>query len=76
MLPLQEKNMAVPEDKRLVTCPHCGKEVPSDLKRCPNCGQYLPKQRKKWFTLKGLTPTEIFLLILGSIMLAIGLVAV
>lgn len=67
--------MALPEDKTLITCPHCGKEVPSKLKRCPNCGQHLPKQRKKWFNLKGLTPVEIFLLILGSIMLAIGLVA-
>jgi predicted amidophosphoribosyltransferase len=67
--------MAVPEDKALITCPHCGKEVSPSLKRCSYCGQYLPQQNKKWFSLKGLTPTEIFLLILGSIMLAIGLIA-
>jgi RNA polymerase subunit RPABC4/transcription elongation factor Spt4 len=69
--------MALPEEKTLVACPHCGKEVPAELKRCPNCGQHLPKKkREQWFSLKGLTPTEVFLLILGSIMLLIGLVAV
>lgn len=67
--------MALPEDKIKVTCPHCKKEVPADLKRCPNCGQHLPKQRKQWFSLKGLTPVEIFLVVLGSIMLAVGFVA-
>lgn len=67
--------MALPEDKKTITCPHCGNEVLFGTKKCPNCGQYLPRQRKKWFSLKDLTPTEIFLLILGSIMVAIGLVA-
>ncbi|WP_460880872.1 hypothetical protein [Pontibacter rugosus] len=40
----------------------------------PQLRPLLSTPRSKW--MKNLTPTEIFLLILGSIMLAIGLVAV
>ena len=45
-------------------------------KTCPNCGQLLggsSKQSRHW--LKTLTPTEIFLLVLGSLMLTVFLVA-
>ncbi|MFD2999820.1 zinc ribbon domain-containing protein [Pontibacter toksunensis] len=58
------------------TCPNCGELVPIKTKHCPHCGQILggsSKSTQNWF--KALTPTEIFLLILGSIMLAVFLVA-
>jgi len=66
--------MADPEDPHTKTCPNCGAVVARKVKQCPNCGQLLATPGTKWF--QNLTPTEIFLLILGSIMLAIGLVAV
>ncbi|WP_187270225.1 hypothetical protein [Pontibacter qinzhouensis] len=57
-----------------VICPHCSREVPI-AKRCPHCGQILPKPKKKsWKTYK-LTPVEIFLAILGTVVLLIALVA-
>ncbi|MFD2513969.1 zinc-ribbon domain-containing protein [Pontibacter locisalis] len=57
------------------TCPNCGTEIPAEAQVCPNCGEPLPPQSAKaWF--KNLNAAEIFLLILGSIMLLIGLVAV
>ena len=71
--------MADPEKevKPLITCPHCGQKVERYTKRCPNCGQYLPRaKREKWWDISKLTPVEIFLLILGSLMLLIGLVAI
>ncbi len=41
---------------------------------CPECGEPLQTNGTPWYS--NLTPTEVFLMILGSIMLAIGLVAV
>lgn len=61
-------------ETNMITCPHCGQEV-LHKKRCPNCGQYLLKREKKKWKMPELTPTEIFLAILGSIMLMVGLVA-
>jgi rRNA maturation endonuclease Nob1 len=59
----------------IVKCTNCGEEVLRDAKKCPQCGMDLPKQGDlHWF--KNLNPAEIFLLILGSIMLLIGLVAI
>ncbi|WP_299818469.1 zinc-ribbon domain-containing protein [uncultured Pontibacter sp.] len=63
--------MARPEI--LNTCPTCGATVPEGVRQCPSCGEVLPVKTKAWY--KNLTPTEIFLLILGSIMLMVGLVA-
>ncbi|MER2997447.1 zinc-ribbon domain-containing protein [Pontibacter populi] len=57
-----------------ITCPHCGTELPAGSTVCTNCGKPLPE--RKWYSLKGLNAAEIFLLILGSLMLLIGLVAV
>jgi predicted RNA-binding Zn-ribbon protein involved in translation (DUF1610 family) len=68
--------MAAPESNKMKTCPNCGEVVPVRTKQCPNCGQLLggrSGQSKKW--IKELTATEIFLLILGSIMLTVFLVA-
>jgi len=68
--------MTAPEEKKTKTCPNCGEVVPLQTKQCPNCGQLLggsSRQRQNW--LKQLTPTEIFLLVLGSIMLGVFLVA-
>ncbi|AKD02837.1 hypothetical protein PKOR_06485 [Pontibacter korlensis] len=65
--------MASPETPATKTCPNCGAEVLLRTKQCPGCGQLLANPKPQWF--KDLTATEIFLLILGSIMLAIGLVA-
>jgi uncharacterized paraquat-inducible protein A len=62
-------------DENTIVCPHCGQEVPHK-NRCPNCGQYLPRREKKKWKIPKMTPTEIFLAILGFIMLMIGLVAV
>jgi uncharacterized paraquat-inducible protein A len=56
-----------------VTCPNCDAIVPAGPV-CENCGQPLPQ--RKWYSLKGLNAAEIFLLVLGMIMLMIGLVAV
>ncbi|WP_394351777.1 zinc-ribbon domain-containing protein [Pontibacter pamirensis] len=67
--------MVAPE-KKMKTCPNCGEIVPVKTKVCPNCGQILGGRNKfnqSWF--KTLTPTEIFLLVLGSIMLGVFLVA-
>lgn len=68
-MPYQE----VPENT--IICPHCGQEVPH-VKRCPNCGQFLPRAEKAKWKMPKMTPVEIFLAILGSIMLLVGLVAV
>ncbi|WP_439880870.1 zinc-ribbon domain-containing protein [Pontibacter sp. MBLB2868] len=57
-----------------VICPHCGARVPAGEQRCPVCGKPLPQGKRAW--LRNLNAAEIFLLILGSIMLLIGLVAV
>lgn len=68
--------MAAPEDKKMKTCPNCGETVPLRAKQCPNCGQLLggsSRQNRHW--LRTLTPTEIFLLVLGSLMLGVFLVA-
>lgn len=68
--------MTAPDEKKMKTCPNCGEEVPLRTKQCPNCGQLLggsSKQNRRW--LKTLTPTEIFLLVLGSLMLTVFLVA-
>ena len=68
--------MATPDDELMKTCPNCGELVPIKTKQCPNCGQILGgrnRYKQNWF--KELTPTEIFLLILGTIMLAVFLVA-
>ncbi|MCX2740538.1 zinc-ribbon domain-containing protein [Pontibacter anaerobius] len=65
--------MANPENPATKTCPNCGATVPREAKQCPQCGQPLPANGSNWF--KNLTATEIFLLVLGGIMLAIGLVA-
>lgn len=68
--------MAAPDNTLMKTCPNCGEVVPVKTKVCPNCGQILggrSKHKQNWF--KELTPTEIFLLILGSIMLGVFLVA-
>ncbi|MBC5994166.1 zinc-ribbon domain-containing protein [Pontibacter cellulosilyticus] len=54
-------------------CPTCGATVPQEAKQCPECGSELPVENKEWY--KNLTPTEVFLLILGSIMLMIAVVA-
>ncbi len=59
--------------EQTVTCPNCQAVVPAGP-LCENCGQPLPA--RKWYSLKGLNAAEIFLLILGSIMLLVGLVAV
>jgi len=67
--------MDLSEEKNLITCPHCKAEVQAGIRQCPICGQYLPRERKPLFSFKNLTPTEIFLLILGSVMLLIGVVA-
>ena len=67
---------AAPDEKKMKTCPNCGEVVPLKTKVCPNCGQILggrSKNTQNWF--KELTPTEIFLLILGTIMLGVFLVA-
>ncbi|MHA6248620.1 zinc-ribbon domain-containing protein [Pontibacter sp. CAU 1760] len=64
------------ENRNPKTCPNCGEAVPAGAKQCPNCGQLLgsePGQKPKWF--KTLTPTELFLLVLGSLMLGVFLVA-
>lgn len=60
-------------ETKTVICPHCGREVPP-AKRCPHCGQILPKQKKDRKKYK-LTPVEIFLLVIGAIMLGVALVA-
>ncbi|GHA64406.1 zinc-ribbon domain-containing protein [Pontibacter akesuensis] len=65
--------MADSEIPKTKICPNCGAEVPLREKQCPVCGQLLATSNFKW--LKDLGPLEIFLLILGSIMLAIGFVA-
>ena len=68
--------MPVPDEKKIKTCPHCGETVPLRTKQCPNCGQLLgsaPDGQRHW--LRTLTPTEIFLLVLGSLMLTVFLVA-
>ena len=67
--------MAAPDDKKMKTCPNCGEVVPIKTKVCPNCGQILGSRRYKQPWIKELTATEIFLIILGSIMLAVFLVA-
>lgn len=67
--------MAVPDEKKMKTCPNCGEIVPIKTKVCPNCGQILGGRRYKQKWIKDLTPTEIFLIILGSIMLGVFLVA-
>ncbi|MCC9138513.1 hypothetical protein ACFSKU_07905 [Pontibacter silvestris] len=59
---------------KTVICPHCGREVPP-VKRCPHCGQILPKPEKMNGKKYKLTPVEIFLLVLGGIMLSVALVA-
>jgi len=64
------------ETKPLIICPHCGQQMERYTKRCPNCGQYLPRTRKeKWWNMSKLTPVEVFLFILGSLMLLIAVVA-
>ncbi|WP_125185100.1 zinc ribbon domain-containing protein [Botryobacter ruber] len=65
-----ENNGAFPTIK----CPHCGREVPP-AKLCPYCGQYLPKRKKAAWKMPKMTPAEIFLAILGTIVLAVALVA-
>ncbi|NDK54838.1 zinc-ribbon domain-containing protein [Pontibacter fetidus] len=57
-----------------VICPACGVQLPAGTTVCTSCHTPLPT--KKWYSLKGLNPAEIFLLILGALMLLIGLVAV
>ncbi len=64
------------EDKNTRTCPNCGEAVPAGAKQCPNCGQVLgsePGTKRHWF--KSLTPTELFLLVIGTLMLGVFLVA-
>ncbi|WP_299758794.1 zinc-ribbon domain-containing protein [uncultured Pontibacter sp.] len=65
--------MATPETPTTKVCPNCGATVPRKTKQCPECGQLLATPKPEWF--KNLTPVEIFLLVLGGIMLAIGFVA-
>ncbi|MEJ8802560.1 zinc-ribbon domain-containing protein [Pontibacter sp. H249] len=55
-------------------CKVCGARVAAEKQVCPKCGSPLPEHKIAWY--KNLTPTEIFLLILGSIMLMVALVAV
>ncbi|MBW7466274.1 putative amidophosphoribosyltransferase [Pontibacter aydingkolensis] len=65
----------MPRTEQTKICPACGATVPEAATQCPACGEPLaPVEKRAWY--KTLTPTEIFLLILGSIMLMIGLVAV
>ncbi|TPE45578.1 hypothetical protein [Pontibacter mangrovi] len=54
-------------------CPGCGATLPPYADTCPTCGMRQPPSQTSW--IKRLSPVEVFLLILGSIMLAIGLVA-
>ena len=62
------------DNNSTIVCPHCGTEQPAGTIVCSACGKPLPV--KKWYSLKGLNAAEIFLLILGILMLLIGLVAV
>ncbi|PRY15024.1 zinc ribbon protein [Pontibacter ummariensis] len=64
-------------NEQLITCPNCKRLVPASDKRCPYCGEYLPQPEKEWkFNFSDLTAGEIFLIVLGTIMLLVGLVAV
>ncbi|MBC5774554.1 zinc ribbon domain-containing protein [Pontibacter sp. KCTC 32443] len=58
----------------IIACPSCGAKLPAGTKVCPVCGNAI--STRKWYRLKGLNPAEIFLMILGALMLLIGLVAV
>lgn len=62
------------EKSKIIICPHCGTET-APQKRCPSCGQILPRTTSKWKIPK-MNAAEIFLAILGAIILLIGLVAV
>ncbi|RIJ37663.1 zinc-ribbon domain-containing protein [Pontibacter oryzae] len=66
--------MATPQNTPPKNCPACGASVPANATQCPECGAALPPKSKNWF--RNLTPTEIFLMVIGLIMLSIGLVAV
>ncbi|MCJ8163746.1 zinc-ribbon domain-containing protein [Pontibacter sp. E15-1] len=69
--------MPIPHENQTRTCPNCGEPVPPGAKQCPSCGQVLGTgPRSRWWWLKSLTPTEIFLLVIGSLMLSVFLVAV
>ncbi|MBJ6117603.1 zinc ribbon domain-containing protein [Pontibacter sp. BT310] len=57
-----------------IVCAHCGTEVPAGTTVCTTCGKPIPQ--KKWYSLKGLNAAEIFLAVLGALMLLVGLVAV
>lgn len=65
--------MAGPAPYTTKTCPNCGATVPASAAQCPECGTQLQPNGKNW--LKSLNATEIFLLVIGSIMLMIALVA-
>lgn len=68
--------MPAPVEKKMKNCPNCGESVPLRTKQCPNCGQLLggsSRMQRHW--MRTLTPTEIFLLVLGSLMLGVFLVA-
>ncbi|MBB6609554.1 zinc-ribbon domain-containing protein [Pontibacter sp. Tf4] len=55
-------------------CASCHAVLPAGAALCPNCGA--PVKKNKWYSLKGLNAAEIFLMILGGMMLLVGLVAV
>ncbi|QCR24020.1 hypothetical protein C1N53_17780 [Pontibacter sp. SGAir0037] len=61
--------------RETVICPHCGTET-TPQRRCPACGNFLPKPQSKKWKIPKMNAAEIFLAILGLIVLAIGLVAV